>query len=97
MLCEVNLVHKTFIEIKDPCLFIYDLGSKSVREYVKWKLSKQNILFAHLEKYFLKWNIEKSAIIDEFKKIITQKLLVTSALQEGIECLSNGWGYKLTL
>ena len=36
-------------------------------------------------KCFLKWNKEKSVIIiDEFKKIITQKLLVTPALVESV-------------
>ena len=29
--------------------------------------------------------------------MITQKILVEQALLKGIECLSNGWGYKLAL
>ena len=98
LFCEVHPVDKTLIERKDPCLCIYGLDDKSVWEFIKWKSKRQNILFAHLEKYFLKWENEKSVKIkDEFKKMITQKLLMTPALLEGIECLSKWWGYKLTL
>ena len=98
LLWEQHPKNKANKENYEICRCVYGFDDQQIEEFVKGNSTLNGTSFAHFDKYFIKTEDNKTAILKKCHcENVKDKLNRCPTLTERIDWLKKRWGYSLTI